>query len=352
VLIDLEALDDLANGCAVLGTGGGGDVGPSLLQARAAIAANGPVTITDLDDLPDETLVLPVGAWGAPTVGLEKLGSGREGLALVAAAEHALGRRVGALMAGEIGGANGILPVSLAARTGLPVADADGMGRAFPYGYQVAMHVAGRSPSPAFLADEHGNVVTIEPVDADWYERLARGVTVMFGTTAVGADHAMDVASARHVTVRGTVSLACRIGAAHRTNGLGGVLEATGGRRIATGKVVDLERRTEGGFARGTVTLDGTGDDAGRRLHISVQNENLVVTEQDRILASVPDLITLLDEASAIAIPTERVRHGERVHLIAMPCAPVWRSARGLEVGGPAAFGFDHLYVPLEATSA
>ena len=51
-------------------------------------------------------------------------------------------------MAGEIGGGNGILPVALAAMAGLPVVDADGMGRAFPFGYQVAMHVVGRLAGP------------------------------------------------------------------------------------------------------------------------------------------------------------------------------------------------------------
>lgn len=348
MLVDLETLDDLATGCAVLGTGGGGDVGPGLLQAREAVGSAGPVTLVDLDALDDDALVLPVGGWGAPTVGMEKLGSGREGLALVAAAERAFGRPIGALMAGEIGGGNGLLPISLAARTGLPVVDADGMGRAFPLGFQCSMHVAGRSPNPVFFADEHGNAVTFEAVDADWYERLARGITVMFGTTAVGADYAMNAADARGATVPGTVSLACRIGAAHRTAGLNGVLEATGGRHLLTGKIVDLERRTEGGFARGTLTLEGTGEDAGRTLTVQVQNENLLVTERDHVLASVPDLITVLDEATAIAIPTERVRHGARVTLIAMPCAPVWRTERGLEIGGPAAFGFDHAYVPFD----
>ena len=242
-------------------------------------------------------------------------------------------------MAGEIGGGNGIVPVALAARIGLPVVDADGMGRAFPYGFQVSMHVAGRDPSPVFLTDEHGNVVTFEPVDADWYERLARGVTVMFGTTAVGADYVMSALDARGATVAGSVSLACRIGAARRTGGSDGLLEATGGRNLMTGKVMDVQRRTEGGFARGTLTVAGTGDDAGRTLQVRVQNENLVAIEGDRILASVPDLITLLDEATATAIPTERVRHGARVQVVALPCAPVWRTERGLAIGGPAAFG-------------
>lgn len=348
MLIDLQVLDDLATGCAVLGTGGGGDVGAEVLQARAAIGSFGPVRVVGLDDLDDDALVMPIGAWGAPTVGLEKLGSGREGATLIEAVERTFGRAVGALMAGEIGGGNGILPVSLAARTGLPIADADGMGRAFPFGYQVAMHVAGLPASPAFLADEHGNVVTIQPVDADWYERLARGVTVMFGTTAVGADYVMEATVARRSTVRGSISLAARIGESLRTAGLGGVLDATGGTRIATGKVVDLERRTEAGFARGRFTIEGTGDDAGRTLQVLVQNENLAVTEQRTTLASVPDLITVLDEVTAAAIPTERLRHGQRLHLVAIPCAPVWRTARGLEVAGPSAFGLDHRYVPLQ----
>ena len=348
MLIDLPRLDDLAAGCAVLGTGGGGDTGAELLQARAAIESAGPVRVVDLDELADDTLVMPIGAWGAPTVSLEKLGSGREGTTLIAAVERAFGRRVGALMAGEIGGGNGILPVSLAARTGLPLADADGMGRAFPYGYQVAMHVAGLPAAPVFLADEHGNVVTIEPVDADWYERLARGVTVMFGTTAVGADYVMEAALARRSTVRGSVSLACRIGAALRTAGLDGVLDTTGATRLVTGKIVDLERRTEEGFARGRFTVEGTGDDAGRMLEVLVQNENLAVTEQQATLASVPDLITVLDEASGVAIPTERLRHGQRLHLAAIPCAPVWRTPRGLEVAGPSTFGLEHAYEPLE----
>ena len=345
MLIDLADLDDLATGCAVLGSGGGGDVGPALLQARAAIGKHGPVTVLDLDQLEDDTLIVPIGGWGAPTVGMEKLGSGREGLALVAAVERGFGRPVGALMAGEIGGGNGILPIALAALAGLPVADADGMGRAFPFGNQVAMHVAGRTPSPVLLADEHGNVVMFEPVDADWYERLARGITVLFGTTAIGADFVMEASDARTATVRGTVSLARRIGAAQRTDGSSGVLEATDGRQLLTGKVVDLERRTEGGFARGSLTVEGTGADAGRTIRILVQNENLVALEADRVLASVPDLITVLDEAAAIAIPTERVRHGARVMVIAIPCAPVWRTSRGLEIGGPDAFGFDHGFV-------
>jgi hypothetical protein len=234
---------------------------------------------------------------------------------------------------------------------GLPLVDADGMGRAFPEGPQVAMHVAGLSAAPAFLADEHGNVVTIEPVDGAWYERLARTVTVAFGGSAWGADFVMTVAVARTATIRGSVSRALAIGRARRDGGVEGVLAVTDGVRLIGGKVTEVERRTTEGFARGHVLVAGTGADAGRLVTLQVQNENLRATEDDRTLAVVPDLLTICDEATGAAIPTERVRFGQRVVVVAMPCDPLWRTPAGLAVAGPAAFGFPDAYRPVEELS-
>ena len=54
-------LDDLAIGAAILGTGGGGEPYIGKLLARAAIREHGPVTIVDVDEVPDDALVVPVG---------------------------------------------------------------------------------------------------------------------------------------------------------------------------------------------------------------------------------------------------------------------------------------------------
>ncbi|MEP6758375.1 MAG: DUF917 domain-containing protein [Actinomycetota bacterium] len=343
-----DDLVDYAQGCAILGSGGGGDVDGAVLQAQAAIAIAGPVAVVNLDDLDDDALVMPVAGWGAPTVGIEKLGAGSEGSALAAAVQRWFGRPIAAVMAGEIGGGNGVLPVAVAAELGLPLVDADGMGRAFPEGPQVAMHVAGLSPAPAFLADEYDNLVTLEPSDGDWFERLARAVSVAFGGVALGADHVMSARTARTATVRSTVTLASALGLAARAGGVQGVLTAGAGVGLITGKVVDLQRRTTGGFARGEVTLAGTRADAGRTVTIHVQNENLLATEGARAIAIVPDLIVLLDEATGAAVPTERVRYGQRLTAVGLPCAPVWRTPAGLAIGGPDTFGFPHAFTPVE----
>jgi DUF917 family protein len=90
-------------------------------------------------------------------VSIEKIENGDEGDRLRHHLEDLTGRSVAALMAGEIGGGNGLLPIAWAARLGLPIVDADGMGRAFPEVSQVTMHLAGISPSPAVMTDERGN---------------------------------------------------------------------------------------------------------------------------------------------------------------------------------------------------
>lgn len=344
-----DDIEDYAQGCAVLGSGGGGDVDVAALQAIAAIETAGPIEVIEIGAVPDDALVMPVSGWGAPTVGIEKLGSGREGRVLVDAVERAFGRPVAAVMAGEIGGGNGVVPVALAAELGLPLVDADGMGRAFPEGPQCSMHVAGLSPAPVFLADEHGNVVTVAPSDGEWYERIVRSVVVAFGGQAFGADFVMTGSVARDAVVEGTVSLGLRLGRALREQGLAGLVDASGGRVIASGIVADVERRTAGGFARGTVTL---ADEGNEPVTVHVQNENLLVERDGQPLAIVPDLITLLDDATGHAVPTERVRFGQRLSVLGIPCAPVWRTAAGLAVAGPSAFGFPHPYVAVEELAA
>ena len=350
-LLDEPALRSLARGCAVLGTGGGGDPRIGLLLALQALEEVGPTELVDLDDLPADALIMPCGMVGAPTVHIEKIENGGEGAVLREHLERLTGRTVAALMPAEIGGSNGLLPLCWAGRMGLPVVDADGMGRAFPLIPQVTMHLAGIDPSPGVMTDERGNVLIFHAISGAWMERLERSAAVEFGGSGAATEYTMTVGQARGATVRGTFTLAIEIGDALTTavgDPIAALLAVTGGFRLMSGKVTDVERRTTKGFVRGSVVIEGIGDDAGRLLRLEIQNENLVALEQGRVLASVPDLITVLDTETADAIPTERVRYGQRVTVIAMPCAPIWRSAFGLQMAGPLAFGYEFNYVPVE----
>ena len=344
----------LMRGCAVLGTGGGGEVYTGSLIALDALERYGPVTLTSLAELPGEGLLLPLGMIGAPTVGVEKLPAGDEGSRLRDHLERHTGRRAVAVMSSEIGGSNGLLPIAWAAELGLPLVDADSMGRAFPEVQMAAQYVAGLPLDLIALTDACGSVVLLTPSTPEWGERVSRAVCVSFGGTAAMADYVMTVEAARGAVIEGSVTWARAIGRAvmEADEPVDGLLKAVDGVRLIDGRIVDVERRTTGGFARGSVLVEGLGGDDGRLVRLELQNENLVALEDGEVRASVPDLITVVDTATADAIATELVAYGQRVTVIAFPGDPIWRSDRGLAIAGPRAFGYDFDHRPLERIHA
>jgi hypothetical protein len=350
-----DMLRHQARGCGILGAGGGGSPDIGLLAALYATQRYGEHELVDLDDLPADDLVLPIGMVGAPTVAVEKISNGNEAALIIEMVEQLTGRRVAALMSSEIGGGNGLFPAGFAAALSLPVVDADGMGRAFPEMPMVSMEVAGLNPSPCVMSDERGNVLTLHPSNGRWLEKLCRSTSVAFGGRAVSSEYLMSVAEAKYGAVRGTVSLAIRIGRAIADamgDPVDALLDAVNGFRLLEGKVTDVDRRVTDGFTRGTATIDGLRGDSGSQLRLELQNENLVAVRDGVLVATVPDIITVVDSQSAEAVSTEVLRYGQRVTVIAFPCDPIWRSERGLALVSPRAFGYDVDYQTVEEIHA
>lgn len=354
--LDATAIEDIALGAAVLGSGGGGDPFIGKLMALQAVEECGPVRLLDADELDDGALCVPAAMMGAPTVMVEKIPNGAELVRAYRSLAAFLGHDVSCVAPIEAGGVNSMIPLALAARLGLPVADGDGMGRAFPELQMVTFHLDAIRATPMVVADEKGNDVLLRTVDNLWTERIARVVTVQMGGAAMIALYAMSGTQFKRSAIRGTLTLAERIGRALRDRqpGLGPVealLAAAGGGRILFhGKIVDIERRTSGGFVRGTVLVSGVDECAGHVVEVRFQNENLAALSGGRVIASVPDLIVLLDRETARPITTEGLRYGYRVVVVGLPCAARWRLPDGLATVGPAYFGYDDAYVPLEAT--
>ncbi|MGI5286477.1 DUF917 domain-containing protein [Nonomuraea polychroma] len=346
-----DDLPALARGCAILGTGGGGSVETAIPSALQALREHGPVRVVGVHDLDDDALIVSMSSIGAPTVGHEMLASAEQPKRLRDEVERMAGRPIAAIMAGEIGGSNGVEPVAWAAQLGLPLLDADGMGRAFPELQMVSMHVCGLTSDVVVMADVVGNVTVIRPIDAIWAERQARAVCVASGASSMMANYLMTAAQARQAVIDGSISTALAIGrstAAGVGDPVGALASRLDAQRLIDGKIVEVERNTGGGFVRGSVVLDGTGADSGRMVRIEIQNENLVVFESGEVRASVPDLITVVDAQTAEAISTETLRYGQRVSVLAWACHALWRTPQGLAVVGPQAFGYHLDYRPIE----
>ena len=131
-ILDPALLPALSRGATLLGTGGGGDPYIGRLMVEAAIAEHGPVTVLDVDEVDPDAFVISTAMMGAPTVMVEKIPRGDEAVRALRTLESHLGRTADATIPMECGGINSMIPLAVAAITGLPVIDGDGMGRAFP----------------------------------------------------------------------------------------------------------------------------------------------------------------------------------------------------------------------------
>jgi DUF917 family protein len=291
---------------------------------------------------------------------VEKLPNGNELVSSFQRLEQHLGARAFATMPIEAGGMNSMMPLVVGLRLGIPVVDGDGMGRAFPELFHETFHIYGVSGSPLVLTNDHLDTCVIETHDNFALEWFARGLTIRMGGVGYIAEFPMDGATTKRVSVSGTIGLGLRVGRAireareqHRDpfdeiSATFATTEYSPAKVIFEGKIVEVSRRTEQGWALGSVRIAPVAESLSTdELFISFQNENIIAKAGDRVLAVVPDLICVLDSETAEPITTEELRYGQRVKVMAVQVPEIMRTPEALAVWGPRHFGIAMDYQPM-----
>lgn len=357
-------LAPLSLGAAILGTGGGGDPYIGELALRHLIESKGAPQLIDVDSLDDDAFVVTVGMIGAPSVILEKLIDVSFPDSALRRFEKLVGRRATAILPVEIGGVNSLVPLMTACVTGLPVVDADGMGRAFPTLDRTSFGIAGISAYPVVVVNERFETVIVEASSHAQGERIVRGALVPMGASGSGAFYPMKGREAKETVIRGTMSLALALGRAvegarlAKQDPFTAIIDTAHqakpdmfGCVLFRGKVRDIERNVVGGYNIGSGLLESEAD-SDVTASFAFQNEFLYIRQGERLLAIVPDLICFLDSETAQPATCETLRYGQRVTVMAFSAAAPFRTPAGLVTTGPSSFGLPDSYVPLEILSA
>lgn len=351
-ILTIDDIEALALGAWILGTGGGGSPYQNLLNMRQLYARGHHVVLKDPLSLDDDAMIAVLSSQGAPLVGQERLSNPKMATKPVRALEAYLGRKFDAVMPVEIGGGNGVHPMMVAANTGLPVIDADAMGRAYPEAQMTSFAVADLKCYPLALADIRENEVIIKKAHSwKWMERTSRKICTEFGSLACTCKAPRTGAEVKEHAILHTTSKAIALGRAVQqaqkahANPVRAIIDNCDGRQVFTGKVVDIERRTTEGFLRGRAKFEGIDEDRGDDFTVDFQNEFSAGYRGGRPVVMTPDLICVVDSVTGDGIGTESIRFGQRVTVLALPAPEVFLCERGLELVGPRAFGFDFDYV-------
>ncbi len=357
----VEQVQDLTRGAVLLGTGGGGDPYIGELLLRQELREGRCAEVIHPEDLADDALVVCVAGIGAPTVLIEHLQAKDVCQALLRTLEKHLGRSVDAIIPAEVGGLNSVIPLALGAQIGLPVVNADGMGRAFPHIDMVTYSVYGCPAYPMVLANELGDCVIIEGATSDRkVEDIARAVTGALGAMTYGALYPMSGRDVKDKAIHGSISYSLSIGESirqarqHSADPVAALLDTLHrpdlqrhARLLFDGKVLDVKRETRDGWHFAKVEMTGLRN-PDVHFTIELQNEYLRALHNEKTVCIVPDLIAALDRETAEPLTGERLKYGQRLKIIGVSADPIMRRDECLEVFGPKAFGFKEPFAPLE----
>lgn len=363
--LSAEDLEDALVGSSYLGCGGGG----SLAEARALIgedlAAGHSFTMIPVTDLRDDDRVAcPYGLGSlAPTdvEMTERLANFPDPEPMpVEAAFRVLEQYFGAPFAGVILGEIGPLSMaeglSIAARLGVPALDADTVGRAVPEINQHSVRVAGQPLTPTAVVTPFGDCMVLKEVrDPARGEEMIRHLTAISGTVGV-ADAPIEgrVAKRPGTLVTGSLSLAKSMGSAVREakavgeDPIEAARAAGGGYTLFHGRIAGFDWADEAGFLVGTMRLVGSRNFDGQAMVLQYKNEHLVASRNGDVVATCPDLITLIDRQTGEGITNPEFTTGKEVTVLGFRSDAIWRSDEGLKVFSPRYFGYDVDYRPIE----
>lgn len=376
VIATEQQCEDFAAGLAFMGTGGGGGtMADGVRLFSEALRRYGAIELADIKELPPDgwtVSVIDVGARKHKEVpsaeelakyGLVEERYGQVDRIVRAVEELAAyaGVKLGAIVPAEIGSGNTSIPINAALRLGLPIVDGDWVGRAIPELDMAKPTIFGKSIAPLVYVDRWGDVCIIKELAATpMADRIGRMMSAgAFGGLG-SAGYLMKVSEAERMMVQGSLSKALAIGQAMREDRERGtlfsrLLEETDGWVLFQGVLTrcDWEATIEFQHSYATHTISGTGPYEGETMKLWVKNEHHIAWRNGDVVATSPDLITLVDAGTGLPRTNRDIAEGDHVAVVGMKVLdPVFRTPKGLDLLGPRHFGFDIDYVPIEERMA
>lgn len=334
-MIQKKDVPYIAIGAKMLSCGGGGDPKTIEYIIRSVMDETEGILVKTIDELSEDWIV-PVGIAGSPILFSED----PPGLDAPASVLSAYGeiacRKAEAVISFEIGGVNALTPLLFALRTGLPVVDGDGMGRAFPELHMTTYALHGIPIQP--MAAQSGETLlqigervlqeqAICRLKEMWLQHSGYVLLACYGGRG---------SSIRPAIIPGTLKLALQLGRAtesgsysERLNTIGQVFTNSmygSPSYIALGYVSKVARWFERGSLVGSCHISGKDAYGGKSVQISFQNEFLSLHSDGEAIVGSPDLILLLDYYSLLPKLASELQEGDMVHVLTVPAPSVLRT--------------------------
>jgi DUF917 family protein len=332
-----------------------GDASKSSLTAwlTGLLNRNGPVVLRRPESIDPDTPCVSLCVVGSGSALADVPPSGDEFARAVQHIERLQQVSFGAVYPLAAATVSALVPVVAASQLGVPLLDADGMGRTYALIHQTAMHLAGVSPAPMVAQGPTGESVLIDVPTGPRADRLLRANVDILGGWAALAAYPTTAGVLRRAALPGTVSRLINVGRLllERTDPdllVTRLAAITGCRRIGRGRIVELEhlsRPTDLTMPAhpSSLVIDEIGG-RGRQLRIELRSEIVAVFADGSLVAAAPDLLCLVDVSRGELATLDSLEPGDLLDVLVTRADAVWYSPEGLAMVGLSSHGIhlDH----------
>lgn len=367
ILKNKQDVEDFVRGVTFMGTGGGGDPKLGLDFLIKALEEGYKLSWVDISEINEEEWVaMPFYMGSIAPISeenlkkLEEMGLGeptveRPLIKAVQELEKYKQIKLGALIAGELGGSNTPAPLDTAARLNKVFIDGDFAGRAIPELTQATPCVKNKSICPLVMCDLWGNVNIIESaINFGMVEEYGRSIVMVTNQMTGNIGFLMKVKELKEVMIPGTLTDSYVVGKTIREareatghDPVEKVVEVIGGHLLFKGTVIEREFEDKKGFMFGTHVFEGLDEFQGHTFKIWFKNENHITWLDNKPYVCSPDIITVVALGDCEPITNTYLKVRQQVAVIGKPHIK-YRNKGDVNLLTPKHFGFDIEWKPME----
>lgn len=362
-----QDVEDFVRGVTFMGTGGGGDPKLGLDFLVKALEEGYKLSWVDISEINEEEWVaMPFYMGSIAPISeenlkkLKEMGLGeptveRPLIKAVQELEKYKQIKLGALIAGELGGSNTPAPLDTAARLNKVFIDGDFAGRAIPELTQATPCVKNKSICPLVMCDLWGNVNIIESaINFGMVEEYGRSIVMVTNQMTGNIGFLMKIKELKEVMIPGTLTDSYIVGKtirkARETAGndpVEKVVELIGGHLLFKGTVTKREFEDKKGFMFGTHVFEGLDEFQGHTFKIWFKNENHITWLDNKPYVCSPDIITVVALGDCEPITNTYLKVRQQVAVIGKSHIK-YRDKGDVNLLTPKHFGFDIEWKPME----
>ncbi|WP_167758150.1 DUF917 domain-containing protein [Microbacterium sp. dk485] len=303
-----------------------------------------PVLAT-VDDLPATALTASIGFVNKGLMVAEMIPVGDEFVTALGLLEQRLEVRLEGIFPLAAASVNAMVPVYVALQTGLPLMDADPMGRVFPLVHQTTLALGGLSAGPIGLTGPTGETAVLDVSAPARAERLVRAMAAELGGWSATASYPVSASQLQQYGVLGSVSRLIDIGRIlnspqHTQEKYAALTRLLGMKKVIRARVAEVEglsRPSIPGMPDSPSSVTLVDEAQGRIVRLEIQNEILMMLVDGAVHAVMPDIITMVRPEDASVASLEDLWVGNKLDLMSFRAAAPWYTPEGRALVEPMA---------------